>query len=529
MTDEPNNTGAEQENQPTQEPTPETTAVATEEAGEAEGDTKPAAATEEASEAEGEKKPEKLKQDVDISDVGPCKKHIKVTVDRSSIDVLYNDKFSDLVKQAIVPGFRKGKAPRKIIERQFARDVGDQVKGEVLMASLEQLAEDYEIAPLSAPNINPAKIEIPKSGPLVYEFDVEVRPEFDLPDYKGLKLKRPVRTFTEEDISREQRRLLAPYGQLMPKEDGTVAPEDYITVDMTTRYQDKVIGTAKELTLRVDNRLAFKDGVAENFAETVKGAKAGDSRTVHIVMSSNVAAPALAGLTVEAALEIKEVKTVRLPELTHEFLHTFGVHSEEQLREEILALLERRLAYQQRQSARQQILQHFESAAQLDLPQDLLIRQARNVLTRRAMEMREGGMSDEDIQGRLRLMQQDILQSTAASLKEHFVLQKIAEVEKIDISDDEIEAEIDNMAEESDESARRVRARLERDGELETLAALLIERKALDLILDQAEYEDVPLDKPAEEQVAVAEEQAVEGELRDPTQQAEEQAEGESQ
>ena len=70
------------------------------------------------------------------------------------------------------------------------------MKGEILLQSLEQLAEDHDVAPLAAPDIDPSKIEIPKEGPLIYEFDVEVRPQFDLPNYKGLKLKRPVKTFT---------------------------------------------------------------------------------------------------------------------------------------------------------------------------------------------------------------------------------------------------------------------------------------------------------------------------------------------
>src|SRR5438270_12059962 len=136
-----------------------------------------------------EKKPEKLHQSVELRDVGPCKKHIKVTVDRGDINARLGEKFSELVADANVAGFRPGKAPRKLVERRFQKDVGDQVKTEVLLASLEQLAEDHDVAPLSAPNIDPVHIELPPEGPFIYEFEVEVRPQFDLPNYKGLKLK----------------------------------------------------------------------------------------------------------------------------------------------------------------------------------------------------------------------------------------------------------------------------------------------------------------------------------------------------
>jgi trigger factor len=465
----------------------------------------------------GEQEAEKLHQSVEMADIGPCKKHIKVTVERGDIDSLLNKKFSELVVDSAVPGFRPGKAPRKIIERRFHTEVANQVKAEVLLASLEQLAEDHDVAPLSAPNIDPAKIDIPKDGPMVYEFDVEVRPEFDVPNYKGLHLKRPVQTFTDEDIEKEFRRILAPYGQLVPKEEGAAEDGDYVIADMTTRFHGAVIGAAKEITLRVDDRLAFKDGVAEQFGERIRGVKAGDQRTVDIVMSDAVALEQLRGQKVQATLEIKDVKKMRLPELTHEFLHNFGVHSEEQLREMMRVLLERRLEYQQRQSARQQVMEQIAAAAQWELPRDLLMRQARKALARRVMEMQEAGMSEDEIRGRRRLLEQDVLRSTEMALKEHFVLQKIAEVEKLEVNDDDINDEIDRIADQNRESPRRVRARLEKEDLLETLAAQLIERKALDLILQHAEYEDVPVGAVAAQVPATVEEQAVPGEMKDPT------------
>ena len=470
-----------------------------------------------AADADTPKPDEKLHQSVELKDVGPCKKHIKVTVERADIDKRVNEKFGELVKDAAVPGFRPGKAPRSLITRRFQKDVLDQVKGEILLASLEQLAEEHDVAPLSTPNLDPKGIEIPKEGPFVYEFEVEVRPQFDLPQYRGLQLKRPIRTFSDEDVAAEERRILARYGQLVPKEEGDAQVGDYLIVDMTTRHGSDPIGTAKEVTIRVDDRVAFKDGVAEQFGEQVRGSKSGDTRVVDIKLSDAVANPYLSGQSVQATLEVKDVKKMRLPELTHEFLHNFGVHSPEQFHEQIRLLLERRLQYEQRQSAREQVLQHIASASSWDLPRDLLMRQARKTLARKSMEMQEAGMSEDEIRARQRLLQQDVLRSTELALKEHFVLQKIAEEEKLDVNEDEINEEIDRVAEMNQESPRRVRARLEREDLLETLAAQLIERKALDLILESAEYQDEEIGKAASAGVSTVEEQAVPGEMKDPT------------
>jgi trigger factor len=142
--------------------------------------------------------------------------------------------------------------------------------------------------------------------------------------------------------------------------------------------------------------LALKDGVADRFGERVKGSGAGDTKKFDIRLADTVADSTLRGKTVEATLEIKDVKKQRLPELTGEFLHQFGVHTPEQLRERIRVLLERRLQYQQRQSARQQVLAQITSASAWDLPQEMLQRQARRALNRRVMEMQSAGMTEDE-------------------------------------------------------------------------------------------------------------------------------------
>lgn len=495
----------------TMENNPETTGAGAEAATE----TKPENAVESSEAgADGDKKPEKLNQQVLVTDVGPCRKHIKVSVDRANIDKRVAEKYSELVGDSWIPGFRPGKAPRQIVVRKFKKEVFDQIKGQILLESLEQLAEENDIAPISPPNLNPNKIEIPDVGPFTYEFEVEVRPQFELPNYKGLKLKRPVKTFVDADVDVEQNRILSNYGQLVPK-PGAAEKGDYIIVDMATDFEGKTIGTAKELTLRIDDTLAFRDGVASKFGEQTIGAQAGDTRVVDIAMTDAVAIQGLKGKSVKATLEIKDVKKLRLPELTHEFLHEFNVHTPEQFRELVRLTLDRKLEYSQRQSAREQVMQHIAQASAWELPHDMLMRQARKAMQRRVMEMREAGMSDNEISGRQRILERDVLQSTTLALKEHFVLQKIAEVEKIEISDDEIDAEIERMAAQTGESPRKVRAQMEREDLIETLAAQLIERKSLDLILESAEYEEVPLE--AEKSVAASEAQAVEGKLQDPT------------
>ena len=243
------------------------------------------------------------------------------------------------------------------------------------------------------------------------------------------------------------------------------------------------------------------------------------ARTIDVQMSQ-AAAGGVAGKTLHATMVVKDVKTIRLPELTPEYCETtFGVRSAEAFDELLGAALERNLAHEQRRSARMQIMEAINAAAKWELPEGLLRSQAHRAMSRRIMEMRADGMSEAEIQKRTRVLEQDILQMTAMTLKEHFVLQKIAEKEKIDIDEDDITAEIERMADQSGESPRKVRARPEKEEMMEALMAEMIEREALDLILESAKYEDVPLDSEASEadQISSVEAQAVRGDMTDPT------------
>lgn len=436
----------------------------------------------------------KLPQTVEIKDAGPCKKHVKVTVDRSVIDTRFDEKYTEIVRSADVhvDGFRPKKAPRKIIEQRYKKAVAAEIKTEVLMASLEQLADEQQISPLAPPELDPHTIVIPESGPFIYEFDIEVRPEFDLPNYKGLKLKKPIHTITDEDVARETRRILEPYGQLVPKEgpDAEVAINDIITADLTIEHNGKELNAVKETRIKVEKKLALADGVAKDFGAKLVGAKVGEKRTVDIVLSKEIANPLLAGTTVQATFHVLDIKTVQLPELNYETVSQFGVKGVDQFKELVRVRLERQLEYVQRQTARTEVFQQLAGTQQWDLPRDLLQRQARKTLARRVMEMRSSGMTDEQIAGRQRMLEIDAIRSTQEALKEHFVLQKIAEVEKLEIEDADIEAEIEEIAERTGESYRKVRARMEKDDLIEALATELLERKALDLVLKDATYEE---------------------------------------
>lgn len=467
--------------------------------------------------AETNEKARRINQQVQIKDSGPCKKHIQVSIARADLDTRLAEKFAEVSVEAPIRGFRPGKAPKQLVERKYYKEVSDQLKTELLLASLEQLAEDHDLNPISPPDLNPNAVVFPKDGDLVYEFHVEVRPQVEAPEYKGLKLNRPVHTFAKEEIATEAERILRRMGSPVKKATGaTVVRGDQVTLSGKVADGERSIGEIKSGKFRVEEKLAFKDGIAHHFAKEVVGAKVGDVRKVTIELSQSLSLPDLRGKSVTAELKIEDIEEIKAPELTPEFLSGFGVSKPEQFHELVEVMLKRRLEHRQRQSARQQFLSTALQKVDWDLPQDLLMKQARTAMARRVMEMRSDGIPEDEIRARQRLLSQDITRSTAEALKEHFVLQKVAELEKIEISDGEIEDEIRRLANQEGESPRRVRARMEREDLVDALAAELLERKVLDFIIQNAEFTDVPLAKEEEAALGTSDAQAVEGSETDP-------------
>jgi trigger factor len=429
----------------------------------------------------------RLNLDVQIDSRGACQRHITVTVPRADIERYFDNAFSELVTSAAVPGFRSGRAPRKLIETRFRKDVVEQVKGSLLMDSLTQLTEDHSLAAISEP-----------------DFDVEVRPEFELPNWKGLSVERPVRVFDDADVASQLEKILAKRGRLVPH-DGPASAGDYIATKITFKHGDETLSSSDDEVLRIRPTLSFRDGKIQKFDKLRKGVKAGETREAEAQLTDDAPNEALRGKKVKASFEILEVKKLELPELTTELLNDLGdFDSEAELRDAIRQSLERQLSYQQQQRARQQVLSVLTEAANWELPPELLKRQSARELQRSVLELRRSGFSDEQIRAHENELRQNSREATARALKEHFVLERIAEAENIEDTSDDYDQEIALIAAQTGESARRTRAKLEKGGMMDTLRNQIIERKAVELILSHAKFKDVPFEFEPADAEAVA-------------------------
>ncbi len=216
------------------------------------------------------------------------------------------------------------RAPRKLVESRFRKDVGDQVKMSLLMDSMTQISEDGSLSPISEPDFDPVAVSIPEDGPMIFEFDIEVRPEFELPKWQGLSIERSTHEFTDAEVDKQLKDLLARRGRLVPF-DGAAQVGDYVTVNLTFKNADgSDVSSAKEETIRIRPVLSFRDGKVERFDKLMKGVKAGETREGEAKLSEDAPNESLRGKTIKAAFEVLEVRKLELPQLTPAMLEELG-------------------------------------------------------------------------------------------------------------------------------------------------------------------------------------------------------------
>ena len=429
---------------------------------------------------------QKLNLEVQVKETSACERHVTVTIPREDIDRYFSDKFDELMPQAEVPGFRVGKAPRQLIENRFRKQVADQVKGSLLMDSLAQINDDQDFSAISEPDFDFETIKIPDEGPLTFEFDIEVRPEFDVPNWKGLQLERIEHEFSEEEIDREFEVLMGQFADLVPV-DEPAQSGDHIITNLTVRHGGQKVSEFNEISVQLLPKLSFSDAQIDGFGESMSGIKADEKRALTTTISEHSSNDELKGEEVELEFEVLDVKRIDLGD-RDDIAKKFGMENADEVRTFLASSMQSRLAYRQRQEIRQQISASLTESADWELPADLLKRQSKRELDRAVMEMRSSGFSEAQILAQQNQLRQNVLHRTEAMLKEHFILERIAEDEQVEELPEDYDREIAKIAEQRNDSVRRVRAQIERSGQMDALRNMIIEQKVIDMITDQANF-----------------------------------------
>jgi trigger factor len=435
-----------------------------------------------------------LKLDVAIDKLSACERRVRVSIPREDIDRYRDDALGEMMPAAQLPGFRPGRAPRRLVSSRFKSELSDQIRSKLLADAMTQVSDQQKLSPISEPELDVNDVMMPTDGPMTFEFKIEVRPEFDLPEWKGLAIRRPSRTISAADVDESLGNLLRERARFVPHA-GPAKSGDLIVANLRFLDGDTLLSEAADLELIVRPKLSFADAELTGFDTLVGKARIGTPVTATLTISNEAAVESLRGKEVTLELTVVDVKQLELPELTSELLEELGsFESPDDLRATVQKQLENQLEWHRRRQVRQQVSSALTASASWDLPPDLLRRQSLRELERAILELRRSGFDDDSIRRHVNELRQSVMGSTAAALKEHFILERIAEDQSIADTVADYDEEIRAIAAQSGESPRRVRANLEKRGLMDVLRNQIIERKTVDLITSHAKFTDTPFE-----------------------------------
>lgn len=434
---------------------------------------------------------------VAVEDVGTLKKKVTITVPRERIDAKLDEMFGELHHSAQVPGFRPGRAPRRLIEKRFAKEVGQDVRNALIGESIGDAIEKSDLQTLGEPDVDLDEIELPASGEMAFSFQVEVMPTFELPELKGIKVQKPPFEVTDERIG-EYVQQLAQGRATFAESEGPAGEGDIVTADATIIGEDIDDHKTRDLQLRV------APGQVEglplvDLGNQLAGKKVGQSATIKTTVPEAHPNQQWRGKEVSIEITISQLRKRILPEVNDEFAEATGFDSVAQLRKFVGERLESQADAQIRRDMRDQIVKYLLANTEFDLPDAFVARHTERVLQRRYVDLLYQGVSQERIEENLTQLQAEASQQAMRGLRSSFILREIADRQEINADDDEVNARIAEMAQQSKRRPQRVREELQRDGTISQVEISIREEKALDKLLEQAEIVDAPPVEAGEE------------------------------
>lgn len=441
-----------------------------------------------------------IQLEIKVESPQACLREVVVTIPQAEVQRYLKEAYDELVPEAQVPGFRSGRAPRKLVEKQFKDRVTDQVKGSLLMDSLSQVTDSENFSAIGEPDFDYNSIKLPDEGDFKYQFQIEVRPEFKTPSWKGLKINKPVETISDDDVQAAINRVLAKYASLeatdQPAESG-----DKLLVTGKFKHDGKLLSEMEEERVTLEKSLSFTDAMCGGFGDLMEGVKEGETRTGKVTVAEGASVEELRGKEIDAEFHVVEVFKRETPKLTPSFLEELGdFESEEELKDFVRDSLTRQADYRTQQELRKTVIQLLAGDANFELPATLVKRQTMRELERKVLELRRSGFDDDMVRRFVNASKQNAQASTESALREHFILEKIAEEENVDADEADYDSEIALIAQQSDLPERRVRARLEKQGQMDALRNQIIERKVIELIVEAAEVTEETVSHAAGEE-----------------------------
>jgi len=429
----------------------------------------------------------------ELIDVSPTRKEIKIHIEPQQVREAYDRVSERYAKAASVPGFRKGHAPRSVVRTRFKSEIRGEVLRELVPDAVSGAIGEHSLAAIGEPDIQLANTEgLDKFGeePITVNVGVEVLPDVKLGEYKGLEVTRKQRPVADEDVKRMIDGLRDASASLQPVEDRPSQVGDTVTVNVVGNIVDRQ--DEEDIKAEDVEVVLGGDGVQKEFNDNLGGVKPDDKKTFTVVYPEDFQTKELAGRTVEYIAEVTAVRRKELPELDDEWAQSLGEEfdSLEKLTSHIREDLEKRSLAEADQRLRSEVMRKLLEAHQFEVPQSLVNEQTHHRLESVVRDMMRRGIDPRSAELNWEGAREELQEQAQDDVRATMLLDQIAKAEKIDVTDQEIDAEIEAISTMSRQPKEQVRAALTKDGGDRSIAHRLRNGKALDLLIENAKVKE---------------------------------------
>ena len=426
----------------------------------------------------------------EIKDVSPTQKELKIEIDAALLKVAYGKVSQKYAKRANVPGFRKGYAPLDVIRLRFKDEIRSEVLQEVVPGVVTEAIQEHKLHPLSEPHMHlddQENVKVNGSEPLSLHVHVEVMPEIPDPKYKDIEVTRrvkPVDDSSVEDLITER---IQREAALIPVEGRKSELGDTVIADLEGRFDDDPDGEpikADDLEIKLGD-----DVIERSFTENLVGVSEEEEKEFTVAYPSEFSSEALAGKTVHYKAKIKSVGRTETPELNDDWAKSLdeGYKSLADLRKRLKADLEKMSRAEADARVRNLAIEKLIEDNQFEIPNTLIENQARNLLNNFAQDLQQRGVDLNKVEKQfVQMAYENMRQQAERDVRGAMLLDRISGLEKLEITDAEVDDELAKMAEHYKATPEEIRESMEKQGGADTIRHNLRTRKTIEAIVAQS-------------------------------------------
>jgi trigger factor len=432
----------------------------------------------------------------ELKEVSPTEREIKIEVDAATLKEAYGRVSQKYAKRANVPGFRKGNAPLDVVRLRFKEEIKNEVLAEVLPAKVTEAIQEHKLQPLTEPHLHfddHENIKVNGSQPISLHVHLEVMPEIPEPKYDGMEVTRRVRPVEDSEVEDLIANRLQRDAALIPVEGRKSEIGDTVIADLEGKFDDDPNGepiTANDLEVVLGDEV-----IEKSFSENLAGVEEDDEKEFTVAYPAEFSSAALAGKTVHYKAKIKSVGKTETPELNDEWAQTLdeGYESLADLRKKLREDLEKYAQTDADARMRNNAIAKLIEQNEFEVPNALIESQARNLLNNFAEDMQSRGVNLNTVQDDFIQMAYHQMRTQAErDVRGAMLLEKVAEREKVDVTQDEVDEELGKMAEYYRTTADEIRKTFEKQGSLENIKNNLRTRKSIEALVAKAKVIEGP-------------------------------------